>query len=62
MDTLFVKRLKELQQQFNELSNTNNKKVKESNGVFNRYVDPVLTAGHVPLSWKYDLEVLGFEE
>ena len=56
MDTLFVKRLKELQAQFNELSNTNNKKVKESNGVFNRYVDPVLTAGHVPLSWKYDLD------
>ena len=56
MDTLFVKRLKELQQQFNELSRRKNNKVHGGNGVYNRYEHPVLTAGHVPLSWKYDLD------
>ena len=25
------------------------------NGVYERYVDPVLTRDHVPVSWKYDL-------
>lgn len=25
------------------------------NGVFHRYVNPVLTANHVPISWRYDL-------
>lgn len=26
------------------------------NGVYERYVHPVLTAGHVPLEWRYDLD------
>jgi 4-O-beta-D-mannosyl-D-glucose phosphorylase len=26
------------------------------NGVFNRYVHPVMTAEHVPLSWRFDLD------
>jgi 4-O-beta-D-mannosyl-D-glucose phosphorylase len=26
-----------------------------SNGIFERYVNPVLTAAHVPLEWRYDL-------
>src|SRR3569833_183849 len=25
------------------------------NGVYNRYINPVLTAAHAPLSWRYDL-------
>ena len=28
---------------------------RDSNGVFTRYVNPVLTAQHIPLFWKYDL-------
>ncbi|MBO5633821.1 MAG: glycosidase [Bacteroidales bacterium] len=27
----------------------------EGNGVYQRYVNPVLTAGHAPLEWRYDL-------
>src|SRR5689334_2101481 len=26
-----------------------------SNGVYERYLDPVVTDAHVPLSWRYDL-------
>jgi len=31
-----------------------NKKVALGNGVFDRYENPVLTAAHTPLNWKYD--------
>jgi len=27
------------------------------NGVFDRHVDPVLTAAHVPVEWRYDLDI-----
>mgnify|MGYP001120849865 CR=1 FL=1 len=33
-----------------------NKKVKESNGIFDRYKYPVLTAAHTPVFWRYDLD------
>jgi len=29
--------------------------ISKSNGVFNRYKYPVLTAGHVPFNWRYDV-------
>ncbi len=32
-----------------------NKPVMESNGIFRRYESPVVTADHVPLHWRYDL-------
>jgi 4-O-beta-D-mannosyl-D-glucose phosphorylase len=32
-----------------------NKKTSFYNGIFDRYMDPVLTRGHIPLPWKYDL-------
>jgi 4-O-beta-D-mannosyl-D-glucose phosphorylase len=32
-----------------------NEKVSKSNGVFNRYKYPILTAEHVPVMWRYDL-------
>lgn len=32
-----------------------NKRIKESNGVFNRYKYPVLTGEHTPVFWRYDL-------
>ncbi len=32
-----------------------NEMISKSNGVFNRYKYPVLTAGHVPFNWRYDL-------
>jgi len=32
-----------------------NEMISKSNGVFNRYKHPVLTAGHVPFNWRYDV-------
>ncbi|HEA29807.1 MAG TPA: glycosidase [Leeuwenhoekiella sp.] len=38
-----------------KLINTPNKPVEETNGIFQRYQNPVLTAAHAPLHWRYDL-------
>lgn len=34
-----------------------NKPVSLSNGVFERFKNPVLTAQHIPLHWRYDLDI-----
>jgi 4-O-beta-D-mannosyl-D-glucose phosphorylase len=52
--TAFAKRLKLLQQTHNSLVRRKNRPQKNSNGVFDRYQNPVLTADHTPLSWRYD--------
>jgi 4-O-beta-D-mannosyl-D-glucose phosphorylase len=51
----FQKRLHHLEDIYNKLINLSNEPVKESNGIFTRYINPVLTAKHVPIFWKYDL-------
>lgn len=38
-----------------ELITSANKKDEAGNGIFDRYVHPVLTAAHTPLHWRYDL-------
>jgi 4-O-beta-D-mannosyl-D-glucose phosphorylase len=38
----------------NELIEKPNTPVAENNGVYTRYKNPVLTAAHAPLSWRYD--------
>lgn len=40
---------------YNELITRKNQVSEEYNGIFDRYVNPVLTRHHVPLFWKYDL-------
>lgn len=40
---------------FAKLISKKNKLVSKSNGVFNRYKNPVLTADHAPIHWRYDL-------
>jgi 4-O-beta-D-mannosyl-D-glucose phosphorylase len=55
MTNNFERRLETLQKAHEELVNRKNKKADVSNGVFDRYVYPVLTAGHTPLTWRYDL-------
>ncbi len=47
-------RLKALQKGHNNLVSRKNVMVEESNGVYNRYRFPVLTAAHTPLTWRYD--------
>jgi 4-O-beta-D-mannosyl-D-glucose phosphorylase len=51
----FRQRLHQLEDDYNKLINLKNEQVRESNGIYVRYKNPVLTAQHVPVFWKYDL-------
>ena len=51
----FEIRLERLQQSYLELITRPNTKVEHSNGVYERYQYPVVTAAHAPLPWKYDI-------
>ena len=52
----FTRQLAHLQQQHEELIRRPNSKAAAGNGIFERYHHPVLTAGHTPLTWRYDLD------
>ena len=52
----FQRQLKHLQQQHQKLIRRPNRPQKDGNGIFERYEFPVLTAAHVPLSWRYDFD------
>jgi len=56
MSTYFEKRLQALKKVHEELVNQRNEKVNLGNGVYDRYRNPVLTAQHTPLFWRYDLD------
>ena len=47
--------LKKTQKRFNKLISKKNKPSKQSNGIYNRYKNPILTAEHTPIEWRYDL-------
>jgi len=47
--------LKKTEKHFAKLISKKNKLVKQSNGIFNRYKNPILTADHTPIEWRYDL-------
>jgi len=53
--TLFAERLSALKAQQEALLSRTNAAELPGNGVFLRYQNPVLTAQHVPLAWRYDL-------
>ena len=55
MQTKFINRLEQLESAHQKLLNEPNEPVSESNGVYQRYKNPVLTAQHTPLFWRYDL-------
>lgn len=55
MQKKFIKRLEQLESAHQKLIGEPNEPVKESNGVYQRYKNPVLTARHTPLFWRYDL-------
>jgi 4-O-beta-D-mannosyl-D-glucose phosphorylase len=55
MNTEFQKRLLALKKVHDELVQRRNQKEKLGNGVYERYQNPVLTAAHTPLFWRYDL-------
>lgn len=51
----FDSRLKLLTDRHEELLSRRNSKTDSSNGIVERYVNPVVTADHAPLFWRYDL-------
>ncbi len=52
---MYKERLKILEHRFEALITRKNEKSEDYNGIYDRYKYPVLTAGHVPLNWRYDL-------
>ncbi len=51
----FALRASELISRYHALINTPNSKEEASNGIFSRFLHPVLTAEHTPITWRYDL-------
>lgn len=54
MQNEFQKRVALLKEQQHELLIKVNEQVTKSNGIFVRYKNPILTADHAPLNWRYD--------
>jgi 4-O-beta-D-mannosyl-D-glucose phosphorylase len=52
----FAAAVRRLLQEQVRLLTRKNRSVRQSNGVFRRYVHPVITAAHVPVAWRYDLD------
>lgn len=52
----FTTQLKSLIDNYNRLVARKNVQEEITNGLFHRYRYPVLTAGHVPVNWRYDLD------
>ncbi len=51
----FHQRLEVVKKQHKQLIEKANRPVFSSNGIYERYENPVLTAEHAPLHWRYDL-------
>ncbi|HTG57363.1 MAG TPA: glycosidase [Niabella sp.] len=56
MSAVFDERKAALDRAYIELVNKKNIKQALGNGVYDRYVYPILTAAHTPVSWRYDLD------
>lgn len=53
----YEKRLKDITIEFQELiGKTNEPMLEAGNGIFERYQNPVVTAKHTPLEWRYDFD------
>jgi len=52
----FSTRKAAVERDYNELIHRHNQPVLPGNGVFLRYQHPVLTAGHIPPTWRYDYD------
>ena len=51
----FDQRVSQLLAHHEALLTMKNERVEQGNGVFSRYINPVLTAEHTPIFWRYDL-------
>ncbi|MDR3653628.1 MAG: glycosidase [Paludibacter sp.] len=52
--TEFKEALNQLKVHHEEILSLKNEKLPFGNGIYNRYKNPVVTANHVPLTWRYD--------
>ncbi|HTH12844.1 MAG TPA: glycosidase, partial [Spirochaetia bacterium] len=52
----FTTRKAAVEREYNELIHRHNQPILPGNGIFTRYELPVLTAGHVPPTWRYDYD------
>jgi 4-O-beta-D-mannosyl-D-glucose phosphorylase len=55
-ETEFRKSVQTLVKQQEKLLARRNRKTSDSNGIYDRYKFPVLTAAHAPITWRYDLD------
>ena len=56
MKTDFQKRKNEIEKEFQELIEKKNEPQSNvGNGIYDRYKNPIITANHTPLEWRYDL-------
>lgn len=55
MNGHFAERLEQITTEYERLLVQKNEPVQPGNGVFERYKNPVLTAAHAPVFWRYDL-------
>jgi len=56
MPTNFQDRLSELQARHRELIERGNRPSEHDNGIYRRWENPILTAEHTPLYWRYDID------
>ena len=54
MSTYFQNRVNALKQSFDDLIIRKNNPVGSVNGIYERFENPVLTAAHTPLTWRFD--------
>lgn len=54
MNTFFEQRKSAIIAEHEQLITKKNESVLPSNGIYERYKNPVLTAAHLPLAWRYD--------
>jgi len=52
----FKSKLNALRQRHEALLTTPNHILENGNGIYERYANPILTAEHTPLEWRYDLD------
>ena len=50
----FSKRVEDLRAHHEELLNLKNEPIEWGNGIYEKYKNPILTAEHTPLEWRYD--------
>lgn len=55
MNITFNERLQYIRQEYEALITRTNKPTPDTNGVYQRYENPILTGKHAPYFWKYDL-------